>query len=79
MSQVIQAKHRIDRFLKLMKDRGASDMHLSVGRPPILRKSGRIDSSICLCAGSTWGARRLLSSIRTALYGHGLRLLGRPG
>lgn len=34
---------RIDRFLKLMKDRGASDLHLSVGRPPIFRLSGRMD------------------------------------
>jgi twitching motility protein PilT len=34
---------RIDRFLQLMKDRGASDLHLSVGRPPILRRSGRIE------------------------------------
>ena len=33
----------IDRFLKLMKDRGASDLHLSVGRPPIFRASGRIE------------------------------------
>ncbi|MEM9290226.1 MAG: type IV pilus twitching motility protein PilT [Acidobacteriota bacterium] len=36
--------HRIDRFLQLMSDRGASDLHLSVGRPPMLRKSGRIDT-----------------------------------
>ena len=36
------ALHRIDRFLRLMQDRGASDLHLSVGRPPILRASGRI-------------------------------------
>jgi twitching motility protein PilT len=35
--------NRIDRFLKLMKDRGASDLHLSVGRPPIFRRSGRIE------------------------------------
>ncbi len=35
--------NRIDRFLKLMKDRGASDLHFSVGRPPIFRLSGRID------------------------------------
>lgn len=34
---------RIDRFLKLMQDRGASDLHLSVGRSPILRRSGRIE------------------------------------
>ena len=37
------AGNLIDRFLKLMKDRGASDMHLSVGRPPIFRASGRIE------------------------------------
>ena len=35
-------KNRIDRFLKLMNDRGASDLHLSVGRPPMFRQSGRI-------------------------------------
>jgi twitching motility protein PilT len=35
--------NRIDRFLKLMVDRGASDLHLCVGRPPIFRLSGRID------------------------------------
>jgi len=35
--------NRIDRFLKLMTDRGASDLHLSVGRPPIFRLHGRID------------------------------------
>jgi twitching motility protein PilT len=34
---------RIDRFLKLMNDRGASDLHLSVGRPPIFRLDGRMD------------------------------------
>ncbi|TNE49613.1 MAG: type IV pilus twitching motility protein PilT [Deltaproteobacteria bacterium] len=33
----------IDRFFKLMVDRGASDMHFSVGRPPIFRSSGRIE------------------------------------
>ena len=33
-------KRRIDRFLKLMNDRGASDFHLTVGRPPMLRISG---------------------------------------
>lgn len=34
---------RIDRFLKLMNDRGASDLHMSVGRPPIFRLQGRLD------------------------------------
>jgi twitching motility protein PilT len=31
---------RIDRFLRLMNDRGASDFHLTVGRPPMLRVAG---------------------------------------
>ena len=39
----MSAGNIIDRFLKLMKDRGASDLHLSVGRPPIFRASGRIE------------------------------------
>ncbi len=39
----VQARNAIDRFLRLMNDRGASDLHLSVGRPPILRLSGRLD------------------------------------
>src|SRR5687768_6782644 len=34
---------RIDRFLKLMIDRGASDLHLSTGRPPLFRLSGEMD------------------------------------
>lgn len=34
---------RIDRFLRLMNDRGASDFHLSVGRPPMLRVSGSME------------------------------------
>jgi twitching motility protein PilT len=32
--------NRIDRFLRLMNDRGASDFHFTVGRPPMLRVSG---------------------------------------
>jgi twitching motility protein PilT len=35
--------NRVDRFLRLMTDRGASDLHLSVGRPPIFRQSGRME------------------------------------
>ena len=35
---------KIDRFLKLMNDRGASDLHLTVGRPPMLRVSGSMES-----------------------------------
>jgi twitching motility protein PilT len=34
---------RIDRFLRLMNDRGASDLHLAVGRPPMLRVSGSLE------------------------------------
>ena len=35
--------NKVDRFLKLMNDRGASDLHLSVGRPPMFRLSGDMD------------------------------------
>jgi len=38
------AVNKIDRFLKLMNDRGASDFHLTVGRPPMLRASGTMES-----------------------------------
>jgi twitching motility protein PilT len=34
---------KIDRFLKLMNSRGASDFHLTVGRPPMLRVSGGME------------------------------------
>jgi twitching motility protein PilT len=34
------AGRRIDRFLRLLNDRGASDVHLTVGRPPMLRIAG---------------------------------------
>lgn len=37
-------RDRINRFLSLMKDWGASDMHLSVGRPPMFRIHGRVDA-----------------------------------
>ncbi|HEY6141363.1 MAG TPA: type IV pilus twitching motility protein PilT [Thermoanaerobaculia bacterium] len=35
---------KIDRFLRLMNDHGASDFHLTVGRPPMLRASGTMES-----------------------------------
>ena len=35
---------RIDRFLQLTADRGASDLHLACGRPPMLRLSGRLEA-----------------------------------
>ena len=34
---------KIDRFLRLMNSRGASDLHLTVGRPPMLRISGAME------------------------------------
>jgi hypothetical protein len=34
---------KIDRFLKLMNDRGASDFHMTVGRAAILRPAGSDD------------------------------------
>ncbi len=34
---------RIDRFLRLMTSRGASDFHMTVGRPPMLRVSGTME------------------------------------
>ncbi len=37
-----EARNRVDRFLTLMQDKGASDLHLSVGRPPLFRQSGQI-------------------------------------
>jgi len=36
-------QRKIDRFLRLMNDRGASDFHLTVGRPPMLRVSGSME------------------------------------
>ncbi len=39
-----QGLKRIDRFLKLMADRGASDLHLSTGRAPMLRLSGGVEA-----------------------------------
>jgi twitching motility protein PilT len=38
-----EVRYRIDRFLRLMNDRGASDLHLAVGRPPMLRVSGAME------------------------------------
>ncbi|OGF61448.1 MAG: type IV pili twitching motility protein PilT [Candidatus Fischerbacteria bacterium RBG_13_37_8] len=35
--------NKIDRFLKLMNDKGASDLHLSVGSPPVLRVYGDLE------------------------------------
>lgn len=37
------APNKVDRFLRLLTDRGGSDLHLSVGRPPMLRLSGAME------------------------------------
>lgn len=34
---------KVHRFLRLTNDRGASDLHLSVGRPPLIRVSGNLE------------------------------------
>ena len=39
----IVRRNRIDRFLQLMVERGASDLHFSVTRPPMFRLNGEID------------------------------------
>jgi twitching motility protein PilT len=39
----VSEDYRIDRFLKLMNDQGASDLHFSVGRPPMLRVAGAME------------------------------------
>jgi twitching motility protein PilT len=43
MTQGNPSENRIARFLGLMKEWGASDLHLSVGRPPMFRVDGKID------------------------------------
>ncbi len=35
---------RIDRFLRLAADRGASDLHLAAGQPPMMRIAGELDA-----------------------------------
>lgn len=35
--------NKIDRFLKLMNDKGASDLHFAVGSPPIIRVYGDLE------------------------------------
>ncbi|MBA3891947.1 MAG: type IV pilus twitching motility protein PilT [Gemmatimonadaceae bacterium] len=37
-----RARARLDELLQLMVERGASDLHLRVGEPPILRQSGEM-------------------------------------
>jgi len=40
----VALSNKVDRFLSLMNDRGASDLHLSVGRPPMFRLHGEIEA-----------------------------------
>ena len=46
---------KIDRFLRLMTSRGASDFHMTVGRPPMLRVSGP-DLVVAACNAGVVGA-----------------------
>jgi twitching motility protein PilT len=39
----IVRSNRVDRFLQLMVERGASDLHFSVSRPPMFRLNGEIE------------------------------------
>src|SRR5205823_8376958 len=41
--QCARVMQKIDRFLRLMNDRGASDFHMTVGRPPMLRAAGAME------------------------------------
>jgi len=40
----VSGTQKIDRFLKLMNDYGASDFHFTVGRPPMLRAAGAMET-----------------------------------
>jgi len=37
---------RIDALFKMMKEQGASDLHLSTGNPPIFRLHGEMDGQV---------------------------------
>ena len=50
---------RIDAFLQLGREQNASDIHLAVGMPPVLRMHGWWRSrSMCPCRSKTPGASR---------------------
>ncbi len=59
-----QAKARMDNLFKLMSEVGASDLHLSVSMPPMVRKDGKMQTLEC---GETTltsdSMRELLTSI----------------
>lgn len=62
-----QAKAKIDALFKRMAEMGASDLHLSVSMPPMIRKDGRmqvLDASESILTTET--ARVLLTSIMPA-------------
>ena len=47
----------IDRLFRLMCERGASDLHLCVGMPPLIRKDGEIQPLEPDAALAYWLAR----------------------
>ena len=40
-----QAKARMDNLFKLMSEAGASDLHMSVSMPPMIRKDGKMQAT----------------------------------
>ena len=59
-----QAKARMDNLFKLMAEVGASDLHLSVSMPPMIRKDGKMQKLECREQVLTPDAmRELLTSI----------------
>ncbi len=62
-----QAKARMDNLFKLMAEAGASDLHLSVSVPPMVRKDGKMQRLECREATLTPDSmRELLTSIMPA-------------
>ncbi|CAN5620303.1 hypothetical protein BH20ACI4_BH20ACI4_27570 [soil metagenome] len=62
-----QAKARMDKLFKLMSEVGASDLHLSVSVPPMVRKDGKMKKLECSETTLTPDSmRELLTSIMPA-------------
>ena len=46
VSDIVQTPEPIDALFRAMYERGASDLHLSVGSPPFIRKDGRMQTLV---------------------------------
>ncbi len=55
-----QAKARMDDLFKLMSEAGASDLHMSVSMPPMIRKDGKIKKLECRETTLTADSMRML-------------------